>query len=157
MCYLLFVLARIKEANFYGASAQCVMSGSDDGYLHVWEAKTGKVLSRLLADDFIVNCCIQAPGGFDGGLVATSGLDVTGAYFRCVVFLASSTLRGLNETPGTNLVLLSNSTVKLWYPQGESRSVDSEFNFTRDCEEQFAKNLSSSFAQVSDGFTPTTL
>lgn len=73
------MLARIKEANFYGASGQCVMSGSDDGYLYVWEAKTGKVLSRLRADNDIVNCCIQAPGGFDGGLAATSGLDNTGA------------------------------------------------------------------------------
>jgi WD domain, G-beta repeat len=65
----------IKEANFYGADAQCVMSGSDDGCLYLWDASTGALLALLDADNDILNCCIQAPGAHGGGLVATSGID----------------------------------------------------------------------------------
>lgn len=65
----------IKEANFYGATGQCVMAGSDSGQLYVWDASTGAILALLDADSDILNCCVQAPRGFNGSMIATSGIE----------------------------------------------------------------------------------
>lgn len=69
------VLTDIKEASFYGSLGQCILSGSDDGYMYVWCASTGRILSRLKADQDIVNCVQPAPQTWGGGLVASSGID----------------------------------------------------------------------------------
>lgn len=152
----------IKEANFYGAGAQCVMSGSDDGFLYVWDARTGDILSRLRADDDIVNCCIQAPGGFDGGLVATSGLSHSGnlitisilhppvasLVYGLVFFL--TLLRWSSYFFQFLLSLMFVSyTVKLWYATGDGRSLDADASFRSDCEEAFEVNQITTKGHVS--------
>ncbi|KAI9336986.1 WD40-repeat-containing domain protein [Obelidium mucronatum] len=65
----------IKEAYFYGAKSEVIMSGSDDGTLVVWDKATGKVINRIKSDKRVVNCvCPVNPKKFDS-MVAVSGID----------------------------------------------------------------------------------
>lgn len=61
----------IKEATFFGAADQCIVSGSDDGCVYVWSASTGQMLNRLQGDQGTVNCVRQSPTG----ILVSSGLD----------------------------------------------------------------------------------
>lgn len=62
----------IKEARFYGARNQVVMSGSDDGNVYMWDAKTGYLLAKVRGDDQIVNCVLPHP---TRSMVLASGID----------------------------------------------------------------------------------
>lgn len=62
----------IKEANFFGAHNQVVMSGSDDTNVYLWSATTGEVLSRVRADRQIVNCVLGHP---TYSMILASGID----------------------------------------------------------------------------------
>lgn len=64
----------IKEARFYGAQNQVILSGSDDGRVHMWAAKTGELLARVPGDDQIVNCVLPHP---TRSMIINSGIDNT--------------------------------------------------------------------------------
>ncbi|CAN8076173.1 unnamed protein product [Agarophyton chilense] len=64
----------IKEARFYGADNQVVLSGSDDGFVYMWSAGTCELLTRVSADDQIVNCVLPHPYR---AMVLVSGIDNT--------------------------------------------------------------------------------
>ncbi|KAI0561481.1 WD40/YVTN repeat-like containing protein [Gracilaria domingensis] len=64
----------IKEARFYGADNQVVLSGSDDGFVYMWSAGTCELLTRVSADDQIVNCVLPHPYR---SMVLVSGIDST--------------------------------------------------------------------------------
>ena len=42
--------------NFFGPRSEFVMSGSDDGYIFIWNKKTAKLVQLLKGDSFVVNC-----------------------------------------------------------------------------------------------------
>lgn len=62
----------IKEARFYGARNQVVLSGSDDGFVYMWAAKTGYLLATVPGDDQIVNCVLPHPSR---SMIMASGID----------------------------------------------------------------------------------
>lgn len=64
----------IKEARFYGAKNQVVVSGSDDGLVYMWSATTGELLTRIPGDDQIVNCVLPHP---TRSMILNSGIDST--------------------------------------------------------------------------------
>ncbi|KAJ3077024.1 hypothetical protein HDU98_009425 [Podochytrium sp. JEL0797] len=63
----------IKEAYFYGPHSECIMSGSDDGTLLVWEKATGKLINKVKSDRNVVNCV--CPNPTQDGLLCVSGID----------------------------------------------------------------------------------
>ncbi|TPX78338.1 hypothetical protein CcCBS67573_g00369 [Chytriomyces confervae] len=63
----------IKEAYFYGPRSECVMSGSDDGTVVVWDKATGKMINRVKADKSVVNCI--APNPRNNSMLCCSGID----------------------------------------------------------------------------------
>jgi WD40 repeat protein len=46
----------IKEASFIGVDERFVASGSDDGFLYVWDRSSGNLVLRQPADPDILNC-----------------------------------------------------------------------------------------------------
>lgn len=64
----------IKEASFYGCKDQVVLSGSDDGHVYIWCAKTAELLNRVYADRQIVNCILGHPRH---AMIISSGIDET--------------------------------------------------------------------------------
>ena len=62
----------IKEARFFGSRDQVVMSGSDDGHVYLWCARTSELLGRVSADEQIVNCVVGHPRHY---MMMASGLD----------------------------------------------------------------------------------
>ncbi|CAG8565430.1 8397_t:CDS:2, partial [Cetraspora pellucida] len=58
----------IKEAYFFGANSEYIMSGSDDGRIFIWDRYTGKVVNLLE----VVNC-VQPHPFFP--ILCTSGID----------------------------------------------------------------------------------
>lgn len=65
-------LTDIKEARFYGSRSQVVLSGSDDGHVYMWAAKTGELLRKVHADEQIVNCVLPHPSH---SMIVSSGID----------------------------------------------------------------------------------
>ncbi|CAG8761050.1 9230_t:CDS:2, partial [Gigaspora margarita] len=62
----------IKEAYFFGANSEYIMSGSDDGRIFIWDRYTGKVVNLLKGDSKVVNC-VQPHPSFP--ILCTSGID----------------------------------------------------------------------------------
>ncbi|CAG8745987.1 32284_t:CDS:2, partial [Racocetra persica] len=62
----------IKEAYFFGANSEYIMSGSDDGRIFIWDRYTGKVVNLLKGDTKVVNC-VQPHPFFP--ILCTSGID----------------------------------------------------------------------------------
>lgn len=62
----------IKEARFYGSNNQVVLSGSDDGNVYMWAARTGKLLATVQGDHHIVNCVLPHPRR---EMIFVSGID----------------------------------------------------------------------------------
>jgi len=62
----------IKEANFFGADGQFIMSGSDDGKIFMWDTKSTNLVKVLTADSNTVNCVQGHPCL---PLVASSGIE----------------------------------------------------------------------------------
>jgi WD40 repeat protein len=67
--------ATIKGVSFYGDRSQYVISGSDDGYIFIWETDTGKLVRILQAHEETVNtvCCSKHPTTVP--MIVTSGID----------------------------------------------------------------------------------
>lgn len=64
----------IKEARFFGSGNQVVLSGSDDGFVYIWSATTSELLTRVKADEQIVNCVLPHPYR---SMIIASGIDST--------------------------------------------------------------------------------
>ncbi|CAJ0825061.1 1350_t:CDS:2, partial [Entrophospora sp. SA101] len=62
----------IKEANFFGANSEYIMSGSDDGRIFIWDKITGEVVNLLKGDSRVVNCLQPHP---HLPILCTSGID----------------------------------------------------------------------------------
>ncbi|KAJ3062929.1 WD and tetratricopeptide repeats protein, partial [Rhizoclosmatium hyalinum] len=62
----------IKEAYFFGPKSECIMSGSDDGTLCVWDRSTGEMINRIKSDRSVVNCVCPNPSQ---NMIAVSGID----------------------------------------------------------------------------------
>ncbi|KAF7729424.1 hypothetical protein EC973_004403 [Apophysomyces ossiformis] len=68
----------VKDVNFYGLNDEYVVSGSDDGYVFVWDKKTEKIVQILHGDEDTVNV-IQGHPKFP--VMAVSGIDNTVKIF----------------------------------------------------------------------------
>ncbi|KAI8348017.1 WD40-repeat-containing domain protein [Choanephora cucurbitarum] len=68
----------IKDVNFYGPRDEYVVSGSDGGYLFVWDKKTTKLVEILHADEEVVNVVKGHPSL---PILAVSGIDSTTKIF----------------------------------------------------------------------------
>lgn len=64
----------VKGVNFYGPRSDYVVSGSDDGFIYVWDKKTEAIVQRKSADQESVNVLEGHP---HIPTLATSGLDST--------------------------------------------------------------------------------
>lgn len=64
----------IKEANFYGSKNQVVISGSDDGFVYMWCARSSELLAQVQGDGSIVNCVLPHPYHT---MIICSGIDNT--------------------------------------------------------------------------------
>ncbi|RIA89027.1 WD40-repeat-containing domain protein [Glomus cerebriforme] len=62
----------IKEAYFYGAKSEYILSGSDDRRIFIWDKLTGKVVNSLIGDNKVVNCVQPHPYY---PIICTSGID----------------------------------------------------------------------------------
>ncbi|KAI8888723.1 WD40 repeat-like protein [Backusella circina FSU 941] len=67
-----------KDVEFYGPNDEYILSGSDGGYLFIWDKKTKQVVQILHADDEIVNV---AKGHPTLPILAVSGIDFTTKIF----------------------------------------------------------------------------
>uniref|UniRef100_A0A8D8R600 DDB1- and CUL4-associated factor 8 n=1 Tax=Cacopsylla melanoneura TaxID=428564 RepID=A0A8D8R600_9HEMI len=65
--------ATVKGVNFFGPKSQYVVSGSDDGYIYIWDKNTEAIVNWMRGDDDGVVNCIE--GHPDVPVLATSGLD----------------------------------------------------------------------------------
>ncbi|KAI8828480.1 WD40-repeat-containing domain protein [Chytriomyces cf. hyalinus JEL632] len=86
----------IKEAYFYGPRSECVMSGSDDGTVVVWDKATGKMINRVKADKSVVNCI--APNPRNNSMLCCSGIDNT-----IKVLLSTAETTWLEQSKATEL------------------------------------------------------
>ncbi|GAN03239.1 hypothetical protein MAM1_0036d02691 [Mucor ambiguus] len=68
----------IKDVDFFGPNDEYIVSGSDGGYLFIWDKKTAKILQILQADQDIVNV---AKGHPTLPILAVSGIDSTTKIF----------------------------------------------------------------------------
>ncbi|KAL9546674.1 hypothetical protein MBANPS3_006542 [Mucor bainieri] len=68
----------IKDVDFFGPNDEYIVSGSDGGYLFIWDKKTAKILQILQADQDIVNV---AKGHPTIPILAVSGIDSTTKIF----------------------------------------------------------------------------
>jgi WD40 repeat protein len=66
------VRTMIKEANFFGAYSQYVVSGSDDGRVFVWDRDSGDLVNLFTGDKRVVNCVQGHPLL---PILAVSGID----------------------------------------------------------------------------------
>uniref|UniRef100_A0A1I8IK71 WD_REPEATS_REGION domain-containing protein n=2 Tax=Macrostomum lignano TaxID=282301 RepID=A0A1I8IK71_9PLAT len=65
--------ATVKGVNFYGAHSEYVVSGSDCGYVYLWDTATARLMHSFKADETgIVNVLEPHP---QHPILATSGLD----------------------------------------------------------------------------------
>jgi DDB1- and CUL4-associated factor 8 len=55
----------VKECNFFGPNSEYILSGSDDGYVYIWQKNSTKLVKMLKADDDIVNCVQGHPFTLD--------------------------------------------------------------------------------------------
>ncbi|KAL7747919.1 DDB1- and CUL4-associated factor 6 [Sorochytrium milnesiophthora] len=62
----------IKEANFYGANSEIIVSGSDDGRVYMWDRYTGDLVNVFLGDKKVVNAVQPHP---HLPYLAVSGID----------------------------------------------------------------------------------
>ncbi|CAJ0824314.1 21810_t:CDS:2 [Entrophospora sp. SA101] len=69
---VLRLIRDIKEANFFGANSEYIMSGSDDGRIFIWDKITGEVVNLLKGDSRVVNCLQPHP---HLPILCTSGID----------------------------------------------------------------------------------
>ncbi|CAO0794368.1 unnamed protein product [Mucor circinelloides] len=68
----------IKDVDFFGPNDEYIISGSDGGYLFIWDKKTARILQILQADQDIVNV---AKGHPTLPILAVSGIDSTTKIF----------------------------------------------------------------------------
>ena len=66
------VRTMIKEANFFGAYSQYVVSGSDDGRVFIWDRDSGDLVNFFTGDKRVVNCVQGHPLL---PILAVSGID----------------------------------------------------------------------------------
>eukprot|EP00898_Chlorokybus_atmophyticus_P005460 jgi/Chlat1/5915/Chrsp4S06248 len=64
----------VKDAGFLGSRSQWVWSGSDDGFLYIWDRHTGSLAAKLRSDSQVVNCAAFDPSTCT---LATGGLEHT--------------------------------------------------------------------------------
>jgi len=62
----------IKEVSFFGSDCKYVVSGSDDGYIFLWNTQSGKLINVLEGDCSVVNCIQSHP---IDPLMASSGIE----------------------------------------------------------------------------------
>ncbi|KAI8997482.1 WD40-repeat-containing domain protein [Pilobolus umbonatus] len=67
-----------KEVGFYGLSDEYIVSGSDGGYVFIWDKKTTKIVQILQADEEVVNVVKGHPSL---PIMAVSGIDSTPKIF----------------------------------------------------------------------------
>ncbi|KAG0170882.1 hypothetical protein DFQ30_001865 [Apophysomyces sp. BC1015] len=68
----------VKDVNFYGLNDEYVVSGSDDGFVFVWDKKTEKIVQILEGDEDTVNVIQGHP---KIPVMAVSGIDNTVKIF----------------------------------------------------------------------------
>lgn len=85
----------IKEANFFGANDEFIVSGSDDGALYIWDKSTTNLVKAVSADHQILNCvqphpsiCMLASSGIESSVKLWSSngqicRDVEALEMRC--------------------------------------------------------------------------
>ncbi|KAF5300000.1 hypothetical protein FQR65_LT09256 [Abscondita terminalis] len=65
--------ATIKGVNYFGPKSEFIVSGSDCGYIYIWDKNTESIVNWMLADDSgVVNCLEPHP---QLPFLCTSGLD----------------------------------------------------------------------------------
>ncbi|XP_063931432.1 DDB1- and CUL4-associated factor 6-like isoform X2 [Zophobas morio] len=99
----------IKQAVFYGS---CIMGGSDDGRMFMWDKGSGLLLGVVKADQYIVNCILPHPWD---PVVATSGIENNVKFWRpsskpMVEFRTSELLYVCNQNQGHQEELRENAT-----------------------------------------------
>ncbi|PKK67249.1 WD40 repeat-like protein [Rhizophagus irregularis] len=62
----------IKEAYFFGAKSEYILSGSDDRRIFIWNKLTGKIVNSFIGDHKVVNCVQPHPYY---PIICTSGID----------------------------------------------------------------------------------
>ncbi|GBB88576.1 hypothetical protein RclHR1_15100003 [Rhizophagus clarus] len=62
----------IKEAYFFGAKSEYILSGSDDRRIFIWDKLTGKIVNSFIGDHKVVNCVQPHPYY---PIICTSGID----------------------------------------------------------------------------------
>lgn len=106
----------IKEARFFGSDNQVVLSGSDDGFVYIWSATTSEVLTRVMADEQIVNCVLPHPYR---SMIIASGIDST---IKVLTPEGSITSTDRSMRIGSGI----DSTIKVLSPEGSNNETDDE-------------------------------
>lgn len=65
--------ATVKGATFLGADEEFIVSGSDCGYIYVWNRKLGSLVTTFKGDDCVVNCLEPHP--YRPYTLATCGIE----------------------------------------------------------------------------------
>ncbi|CAO3657652.1 unnamed protein product [Mucor hiemalis] len=69
----------VKDVDFFGLHDEYIVSGSDEGFLFIWDKKTTEIVQILRADEEVVNV---AKGHPFLPLLAVSGIDSTVKIFQ---------------------------------------------------------------------------
>lgn len=81
----------VKDVDFYGLRDEYIVSGSDKGYVFIWDKKTGNIVQILHGDEDVVNVTKGHPFL---PMMAVSGIDSTVKIFKPTSRLPT-TLRAL--------------------------------------------------------------
>ncbi|KAG2232336.1 hypothetical protein INT48_002285 [Thamnidium elegans] len=69
----------VKDVDFFGLRDEYIASGSDNGYVFIWDKKTGKIVQILHGDEDVVNVTKGHPFL---PIMAVSGIDSTVKIFK---------------------------------------------------------------------------
>ncbi|KAI9264648.1 WD40-repeat-containing domain protein [Helicostylum pulchrum] len=69
----------VKDVDFFGLRDEYIVSGSDKGYVFIWDKKTGKIVQILHGDEDVVNVTKGHPFL---PIMAVSGIDSTVKIFK---------------------------------------------------------------------------
>lgn len=109
----------VKDVNFFGLRDEYIVSGSDKGYVFIWDKKTGKIVQILQGDEDVVNVTKGHPFL---PIMAVSGIDCTVKIFKPTSRLSTTQRRLEPNNPN------SYSTSSRLYEEEEIVSSNRESN-----------------------------
>jgi len=99
---------------FFGPRGEYIISGSDDGYIFIWEKKTSELVQLLNGDKYVVNCiqghpydCALASSGIENDVKLWKPIRHHANKMKDAQSLVEQNKKRLQESPITQVLPLS--------------------------------------------------